>query len=182
MKSKKLQWVVAKLGEDFNWWVTSTSAEGGDQMEPRGILDPRQVAHLVEVLHDYRRHGLHVEQVRSAFQMFALESEIAEGQARLRAVEESFGEDQELFALPVLDGEEDGEGAYGTFLDVLSTARIHLLNGTHQYARPCTVGEMEDDLVAVDSDRYFSAEVIHTFDEINEILEWSIDEWDESSS
>lgn len=180
-KSPILQWVVAKLGEDFNWWITQTSAESGNQLSLRGILDPRQVAHLKQVLEEYRPHGLRPEKIRAAFQMFALESEIAEGQARLSAVAQSFDNDEpDLFALPVRG--EDGEGAYEAFLDALSAAHIRKLNASGHYAQPCSTDEMDEELDAIDSDRYFSADVIHAFDEINEILEWSPAEWDESSS
>ena len=181
MKSNKVKWVVAKLGEDFNWWVTETSAEGGNKISPRGILDPRQVAHLIQILEDYQPHDLDLEQLSAAFQMFALESEIAEGQARLSAVDQPFGDgDTDLFALPVTN--DDDQGAYEAFLDSLIAAHIRKLNATHEFARPCTAEEMEEELEAIDGGRYFSAEVIHPFDEINEILEWSPAEWDDTSS
>jgi hypothetical protein len=181
MKPHTLQWVVAALGEDFNWWLKETSAETVQDIEPRGILDPRQVAHLRQILEEYRQYGLRPEKLRNAFQMFALESEIAEGQARLAAIDQTFdGDEPDLFALPVCN--EDGAGAYEAFLDALSAAHIRKLNTTHHYARPCSTDEMDDELDALDSDRYFSAKVIHVFDEINEILEWSPAEWDDTSS
>jgi hypothetical protein len=181
MNYKPLQWVVAKLGEDFNWWITETSGDTRDQSEPRSILDPRQVAHLKQTLETYRPHGLRPEKLRAAFQMFSLESEIAEGQARLSAVDQPFDSDEsDLFALPVR--EEDGEGSYETFLDALSAAHIRKLNAAHHYVQPCSADEMDEELDAIDSDRYFSADIIHAFDEINEILEWSPAEWDDSSS
>jgi hypothetical protein len=181
MKQNALQWVVAKLGEDFNWWLKETSVETADEIALTGVLDPRQVAHLRQVLVEYRSHGLRPEKLRNAFQMFALESEITDGQARLTPVGLPFDSDEpDLFALPVHD--KEGEGAYGGFLDVLSAAHIRKLNAMHHYVQPCSADEMDEELDAMDSDRYFSAEIIHPFDEINEILEWSPAEWDDSSS
>ena len=38
---------------------------------------------------------------------------------------------------------------------------------------------MQEELDALDRDRYIAAENIHCFDEINEMLQWSPAEWDE---
>jgi hypothetical protein len=50
------QRITVRLGDDFNWWIDST-----DEDEPtphaRGVLDPRQVAHIVETLDEYRPYG-----------------------------------------------------------------------------------------------------------------------------
>ncbi len=100
------------------------------------------------------------------------ESEVAEGRLRLAPAGESIlGGVADLFALPVVEGES--EGPYYDFLDALGAARIRRLNATHHYAQACTEDEMYDELDAVDSERYFSADEIHVFDEINEILQWS---------
>jgi hypothetical protein len=173
------QWIDVRLGEDFNWWLQHTSAETGDEPEPRGVLDPRQVAHLAQVLEEYQPHGLRRDHLRAAFQMFEVESELAEGRLRLAACGLEFGDtDGELFALPVL-GEGESEGPFHQLLDALSAARIRRLNATHHYAQPCTTDDMDEELEALDSDRYFNAATIHAFDELNEILEWSPAEWDE---
>ena len=173
-----LQWIDVRLGEDFNWWLQHTSAETGEDLAPCGVLDPRQVAHLAQVLEEYQPHGLRREQLQAAFQMFEAESELAEGRLRLVASGLEFGESGvEQFALPVLGEEEDGP--FYRLLDTLSAARIRRLNATHDYVQPCTTDDMDEELDALDSDRYFNAATIHAFDEINQILEWSPAEWDE---
>jgi hypothetical protein len=172
------QRITARLGDDLNWWIESAD---GDAPHVRGVLDPRQVAHLVQSLDEYRRFGYRPEQVAGAFQAYRLEAEISEGVVRLAAVDQPlFEEVGEYFALPVLDSIESGP--YFEFLDVISAARIRQLNATHHFVRQCTVDEMTEELDLLDSDRYFSEETIHAFDELNEILEWSPAEWDESSS
>jgi hypothetical protein len=171
------QRITARIGDDLNWWIES--ADG--KTYARGVLDPRQVAHLVQTLDEYRRFGYRPEQVAGAFQAYRLDAEISEGVVRLALVDESvFEEVGEYFALPVLDSEESGP--YFEFLDAISAARIRRLNATHHYARNCTADEMIEELNALESDRYFSEDTIHAFDELNEILEWSPAEWDESSS
>jgi hypothetical protein len=175
------QWIVVRLGDDLNWWLDQTSDEIQQTRETRGVLDPRQVAHLVQELDEYRAHGLHQKQIADAFQIYTLESEIAEGSLRLAPTDETLltaGPD--MFALPNITG--DDEGPYHAFLDAVSAARIRRLNATHRYTEPCTEFEMQEELDAIDSDRYFGNESIHTFDEINEMLEWSPAEWDASDS
>lgn len=162
--------ITVRLGEDFHWWVESADDAG---RHPRGILDPRQVAHLMQTLDEYRDYGYRPEQFAAAFQTYRIDAEISEGVLRLAATDETAG----VFALPRL-GEED-DGPYFDLLDVVSAARIRKLNATHHYARDCTVEEMTEELDLLDADRYFSAETIHVFDELNEILEWSPAEWDE---
>ena len=67
------------------------------------------------------------------------------------------------FVLPLI-GEDETTG-YHRFLELLSAARIRLLNATHRYAQPCTTDEMYDELDALDTDRYFNADQMHAFDE-----------------
>ena len=163
--------IVVRLDEDYNWWLEPTTEN------PRrdSVLDPRQVAHLQEALVEYRPQGLPSEQFEAAFTFYTLEAELEEGQARLRREK-----GHEMFALPQLG--EDSDGPYFDFLDALAAARIQKLNATHQYVKPCTEDEMFAELEALDAERYFNDEVIHCFEQINEILEWKPAEWDDSSA
>ena len=86
-KTTRLRWITVRLGDDYNWWLQDTSAELSADTHSRGILDPRQVAHLVEALDDYRPYGYRRQLLAAAFQMFALESEVSEGLLRLAATD-----------------------------------------------------------------------------------------------
>ena len=163
--------ITVRLGEDSNWWL--------EDAPDRGILDPRQAAHLVATVDGYRRYGFRPQLLADAFRLYVLESEISENLLRLTSTDASiFDEGVQLFALPVITAE--GEGAFYDLLDAISAARIRKINATHHYACDCTEDEMQEELAALDSDRYFAAEALHAFDEINEILEWSPAEWDDS--
>ncbi len=178
-KPTPLRWITVRLGEDFNWWLQDTSAELSADTHSRGVLDPRQVAHLIEALDEYRPYGFRSQLLTEAFQLFTLESEISEGVLRLAATDaDLFEEGSQPFALPLIA--DEGEGAYYSLLDAISAARIRKINATHAFARECTEDEMQEELSALDSDRYLADESIHAFDEINEILEWSPAEWDDS--
>lgn len=164
--------IVVKLGDDFNWRRHQLQADVDAPPDERGVLDPRQVRHLLDALTEYRVFGCGPEKFAEAFRCYAVAAEVAEGILQLEITEET----DEVFALPVVD--EDGDGAYFDFLDTLRAARVGKLNATHDYAQPCTVEEMQEELDTLDHDRFISAEVLHAFDEINEILEWSPAEWD----
>lgn len=175
-------WLVARLGDDGNWWIAESSEEiywGGGM---RGLLDPQQVAQVAEALNEYQPYGFRRHLLDDAFHYFQLESEIDEGQVRLSAVHlEDFGASSEqIFTLPIIENEE--RGAYYDFLDAISLARIRKLNSTHHYARDCSDLDMSEELEALDRDRYFASETIHCFDEIMEILQWSPAEWDDSNA
>jgi hypothetical protein len=173
-----LRWITIRLGEDFNWWLQDTSAELSTDTRNRGVLDPRQVSHIIEALDEYRPFGFRAQLLTGAFQLFTLESEISEGVLRLAAEDADLYQDRaQLFALPLIT--DEGQGAYYDLLDAISAARIRKINATHRFARECTEDEMQEELNALDSDRYFASESIHAFDEINEILEWSPAEWDD---
>ena len=156
--------MTARLGDDYNWWIESTDS---DAPHARGVLDPRQLTHLVQTLDNYRRFGYRPEQLAGAFQAYRLDAELNEGEIRLAATHQSFLEDAgELFALPLIGNEQDGP--YFDFLEAIGDARIRRLNATHHYARNCTADEMNEELDALDSDRYFSEDTIHAFDELND--------------
>jgi hypothetical protein len=182
LSTQEPQQIIVRLGEDFNWWLSPTPGEAPIAAPlNRGVLDPRQVRHLIEQLEEYRADGVTPEEFAQAFQFYAVDAELAEGILQLeRSAPDLPGEGGDLFALPVVD--EDGDGRYVDFLDALSEAHVRKLNATHHYARPCTADEMRDELEAVDRDRFFSAEIIHVFEEINQILEWRPAEWDDPES
>jgi hypothetical protein len=171
--------MIVRLGDDSNWWVDQTSDGSPATFRRRHVLDPRQVDHLARALQDYDRFGCGPRQFASAFQAFEAESEQADGRLRLKSCGEDLAESASpLFAWPRVD--EQDEGPYLDFLEAVGDARIRLLNATHHYARACTESEMYEELDTLDQDRYFSAENIHVFDEINEILEWKPAQWDEA--
>jgi hypothetical protein len=165
-------WIVVRLDDDLNCWPDEASEEVFPGALSRGVLDPRQLSHLVQALEEYLPHGYRKELFASAFQTYVIQSELSDGRLRLaRADEDVFDADTQLFAIPIVD-EEEGTGAYYDFLDDISTARVRFLNATHHYVRNCTELDMDEELENIDRDRYFAADSIHVFDEINEILEW----------
>jgi hypothetical protein len=180
MMKPKLRWIVARLGHDENWWVEETSDEVNWGQESLSLLDPRQVAWLHEQLTKYEAYGLDPELFARSFHLFEASAELPDGRVRLVASNQAVGDDEgaRLYALPDLF--EDETDAYPEFLDQLAAARIKFLNDTHHYVHDVDELDMEEELQAKNSDRYFSARSIHIYNELEEILKWKPAEWDDA--
>ena len=176
------QWIVARLGDDMNWWLAESSIDIYWGESGRGLLDPRQIAYLSEMLDEYQPYGFRRQLLTDAFQLFQLVSELGDDRLRLAPADQDEFDagGEQIFALPLID--DDETGAYYDLLDAISAARIRKLNATRGYVCDCTEMEMQEELDALDRDRYFVSENIHCFDQINEILQWSPAEWDEPGS
>ena len=83
------QWMIVQLGEDLNWWIQATNEEQNPGGLIHGVLDPRQVAHLTQLLDTYRPYGFQPDQLAEAFQVYVAESELDENQLRLVSTDES---------------------------------------------------------------------------------------------
>ena len=166
--------IVVKLGDDFNWRLHQLNSDLDTPPDQHGVLDPRQVRHLIDTLAEYRKFGIGPSEFADTFRCYAVDAEIAEGILQLVAT--NADAEGDLFALPVID--EDGDGRYWDFIDAISATHIRKLNATHHYANLCTVEEMQEELETLDHDRYFNGDSLHVFDEINQILEWQPAEWD----
>ena len=55
--STTLDWCIVRLGEDHNWWVGEVSDAVRWDVDGLSIIDPRQVAHLVELIEPLRDYG-----------------------------------------------------------------------------------------------------------------------------
>lgn len=171
--------IIVRLGDDMNWWLDTREESASAALPaPHGVLDPRQVRHLVESAEGLRAHGFAAQSLAAGLQAFAIQAELAEGVLQLVATDDNLLNGEELFALPRIDA--DGDGAYFDLLDALGVARVGQLNATHEYSQACTVDDMQEELEALEQDRYFSAENIHAFDAISEILDWAPAEWDDA--
>jgi hypothetical protein len=182
MASRELNWtwIIVSQDDDGNCWVEETSEGPQLGRNPLSILAPEQVRHIIQTLEQYREQGFRREQFEAAFHVWKAESELSDGRWRLVpagvSVYEGIGE---FFALPDLPldlaEELEAKGGYPDFLEQLERLRVRRLNQVRHYAQDVDELEMEEQLRAMDADRYFSGEVAHCFEEITEILEWSPD-------
>ncbi|MDR1818128.1 MAG: hypothetical protein LBR07_08200 [Puniceicoccales bacterium] len=171
-----ITWCLARFGKDLNWWVKKTSDPvNWDMVDGLSILDPKQLAYVLELLDPLRDYGLSSDIVENAFIPFQLgpkqEDNPAEKIVRLLRVNELVQEsDAPIFALPDVVNEESS--AYATFLDHISAVRVRFLNDSIQFEQKLTVDEMEEHLREIQNQTYTETKALHVFREVADILEF----------
>jgi hypothetical protein len=166
-----LDWCVVRLGEDHNWWVAETSDPVRWDVDGLSIVDPRQVAHLIELVDALRDYGFHQDLFEAAFIPFRIEKDLGAGKVRLKRVKESiFESDEKLFVLPDILDEENGP--YADLLDHLTRCRVKLLNDLFSFECKLTVDEVEDEIREEQNTHFIEGKAIHTFSELLAILDF----------
>jgi hypothetical protein len=169
--STTLDWCIVRLGEDHNWWVSEVSDPVRWDVDGLSIIDPRQVAHLVELIEPLRDYGFDQDIFEAAFIPFRIEKEAGAGKVRLKRVKESLiDSDEKLFALAdVLD---DENGPYADLLDHLTRCRVKMLNDIFKFESKLSVDEVEDEIREDQNTHFIEGKAIHTFDELTAILDF----------
>lgn len=169
--SPKLEWCVVRVGEDVNWWVEEISDPIHWDVDGLGILDPRQISHLIDLCDPLREYGFDPDLFEQAFFVFTIEKELTEARVRLRRVRESLLESEDqLFALPDVMDEE--RGPYAEFLDQITRFRIKMLNDLIDFEQNLTVEELEEEIRERQNSDFMEARGVHFFTEISAILEY----------
>jgi len=169
-----LEWCIIRLGEDHNWWVSETSDPVRWDVDGLSIVDPRQVAHLIELVDALRDYGFHQDLFEAAFIRFRIEKDLGGGKVRLKRVKESIFESEEkLFALPDILDEENGP--YADLLDHLTRCRVKMLNDLFNFESKLTVDEVEDEIREEQNAHFIEGKALHTFEELTAILDFMPD-------
>src|ERR1700749_4123069 len=93
-----LDWCVVRIGEDHNWWGAETSDPIRWDVDGLSIIDPRQVAYLLELGGPLRDYGFDQDLFDAAFIPFRIDKDQGAGKVRLKRVKESlFDADEKLF-------------------------------------------------------------------------------------
>jgi hypothetical protein len=169
-----LDWCIVKLGEDLNWWVAETSDPVRWDVDGLSIVDPRQVAHLVELVDPLRDYGFDQDIFSAAFIPFRIERDLGAGQVRLKRMKESlFEADEKLFALP--DTLDEENGPYADLLDHLTRCRVKLLNDLFNFESKLSIDEVEDEIREEQNAHFIEGKALHSFDELTAILDYMPD-------
>jgi hypothetical protein len=172
-----LDWCIVRLGEDHNWWVHEVSDPVRWDVDGLSIIDPRQVAHLLELVEPLRDYGFDQDIMEAAFIPFRIEKDLGEGRVRLKRVKDSiFESDEKLFALPDVIDEENGP--YADLLDHLTRLRVKMLNDLFDFEAKLTVDEVEEEIREEQNTNFIEGKAVHTFEEITAILEYVPAGWD----
>jgi hypothetical protein len=175
--STTLDWCVVRLGEDHNWWVNEVSDPVRWDVDGLSIIDPRQVAHMIELVEPLRDYGFDQDIMEAAFIPFRIEKDLGEGRVRLKRTKDSiFESDEKLFALPDILDEENGP--YADLLDHLTRLRVKMLNELFDFESKLTVDEVEDEIREDQNTQFIEGKAVHTFEEITAILEYVPAGWD----
>ncbi|MGE9289968.1 MAG: hypothetical protein ACQKBT_03195 [Puniceicoccales bacterium] len=166
-----LNWCIARLGSDLNWWVDEISDDIHWDVDGLGIVDPRQVAHVVDLLEPLQEYNLDPQLFENAFFGFAIDKEIKDGYVRLVRTKGSLLEaDEPLFALPDVIDEE--KGPYADFIDHITRLRVRMLNDLIEFSQKLTVEELEEEIREQQNSDLLEGRATHFFQEITSILEY----------
>ena len=166
-----LDWCIVRLGEDHNWWVAETSDPVRWDVDGLSIVDPRQLAHLIELVDALRDYGFDQDVFESAFIPFRIDKDLGSGKVRLKRTKDSlFESDEKLFALPDILDEENGP--YADLLDHLTRCRVKMLNDLFKFESKLTVDEVEDEIREDQNSHFIEGKAVHTFEELTAVLDY----------
>lgn len=167
----KLEWCVIRLGNDTNWWVEEISDPVSWDTDGLGILDPRQVSHLMEIAEPLQDYGFDMSAFDDAFYRFRIDKELPKGRVRLSRIRMSLIDpDEPLFALPDVIDEE--KGPYADFLTKITRLRVKMLNDLIDFKQNLTIEELEEELRDRQNSDFLEGRGIHYFTELASILEY----------
>jgi hypothetical protein len=166
-----LDWCIVRLGDDHNWWVAETSDPVRWDVDGLSIVDPRQLAHLIELVDPVRDYGFDQDIFEAAFIRFRIDKDLGDGKVRLKRVKDSlFDSEDKLFVLADVLDEENGP--YADLLDHLTRCRVKLLNDLFAFEAKLSVDEVEDELREEQNSHFIQGKAVHTFEELTSILDY----------
>lgn len=169
--SPKLEWCIVRLGDDHNWWVSEISDSVHWDVDGLSIIDPRQVAHILDLLDPLREYGFQADIFEAAFVPFAIRETLPDNRVKLVRAHESLLESEEkLFALP--DQVDEEKGPYADFLDHVTKLRVKFLNDAIDFEKHLTVDDLEEEIREDHHNAFLEGRALHAFQEITDILEY----------
>lgn len=167
----KLNWCIVRLGNDYNWWVKEISDSIHWDVDCLSVLDPKQVAYILELTDDLKDYGFSPDSMDRAFFRFKIDKRVGEDLVRLVRTEQSLVDsDEPLFALPDVIDEE--KGPYVDFLDYITKLRVRLLNDSIDFKKNLSAENVSDELAEKYRLEYFEGSSVHVYRELTDILEY----------
>ncbi|MDR1906771.1 MAG: hypothetical protein LBQ03_00935 [Puniceicoccales bacterium] len=175
--SDKIEWCIARLKNDYKWWLEKVSNDMHIDADYAGIIDPRQFEHLIELTSPLFDYGLRNEIMEGAFLKFRILAELPNNQVKLEFTPtKTHSSEEPLFLLP--NSVADNDGPYAEFIDHIIRLRVKLLNDSIDFKVPINTEEIEEIIREKYQERYVEGGNIHVFDEIVDILEYTPDGYD----
>jgi len=169
--SPKLEWCVVRLGDDLNWWVSEISDSVHWDVDGLSIIDPRQLAHILDLLDPLREYGFQADTFEAAFVPFIIKETLPGNKVKLvRAHELLLESEEKLFALP--DQVDEEKGPYADLLDHITKLRVKFLNDAIDFDKHLTVDDLEEEIREDHHNAFLEGRALHAFREITDILEY----------
>lgn len=170
----KLEWCTVRFENESLWWVQSVNKGIHWGFDELGIIDPRQLQHVLELLGSMREYGLQDDIVEKAFFKFRLKKEMTNKRFRLERTRDSiYDPDQVLFILP--DDIDEESGPFEDFMKHILRVRVRMLNDLIESDQPLTVEEVDAEIREAQATDTLEEQSIHYFTEITTVLEYTPD-------
>ena len=138
----KLEWCTISFDNESMWWVQTVNKDIHWDFDELGIIDPRQLSHILELLDSMREYGIQEDIVEKAFFKFRLEKEMTKQKFRLERTRDSlYDPDQVLFVLP--DDMDEESGPFEDFMKHALRVRVRMLNDLIESDQPLTIEEVD---------------------------------------
>ena len=171
VSAPKLSWCVVRLGNDYNWWVKEISDPIHWDLDSLSILDPKQLAYIIDLMDALKEYGLDTDIVDRAFFKFKIDRRLNDNLVRLVRIETSLMDmDEPIFALP--DAIDEEKGAYADLIDHITRLRVKLLNDSIELKEGISFDEITDDLNERYQQEFFEGVATHCYRELSDILEY----------
>lgn len=160
-----------RLGDDLKWWVAEISDSVHWDVDGLSIIDPRQLAHILDLLDPLRDYGFQPDIFDAAFIPFSIKETLPDNKVKLvRAFESLLESEEKLFALP--DQIDEEKGPYADFLDHITKLRVKFLNDAIELEKHLTVDDLEEEIREDHHNAFLEGRALHAFQEMTDILEY----------
>ncbi len=175
--SNQIEWCTVRLGEDTNWWVKEVSDDVHWDVDGLSIIDPRQMAHILDLVEALRDYNFDEDILERGFISFRIDKDLGDGHIRLVRTKETFSDAEDpLFGLPDVVDEENGP--YADFLNHITKLRVAMLNDMIDFEQKLTVDEVEEEIREEENNNFIEGKAVHLFNEVTSILDYVPAGWE----
>ncbi len=175
--TNQIEWCHVRLGEDMNWWVKEVSDDVHWDVDGLSIVDPRQIAHILDLVEPLREYNFDQDIFDRGFIAFRIDKDLGDGHIRLVRTKESFSDAEDpLFGLPDVVDEENGP--YADFLNHITKLRVAMLNDMIDFEQKLTVDEVEEEIREEENNNFIEGKAVHLFNEVTSILDYVPAGWE----
>ena len=167
--------LTVRLGKDLNWWIEKATGKiPWDLDEGIGIIDPRQMSHLLDMLDELREYGFRSDIIESTFFKYSIVKELPRQRTKGRLLLRRYSgrekdTNEHLFWLPDILDEE--RGAYVDFIEHIVDIQVQVLNEVCDFVQPLTTNEFNEKIRRRNSTLASEGYSKHFFNELMAIIE-----------